>query len=66
MENNIEPTETGKKKYPDGIYKGDFYDEKDKDMWKICTCTEKCKENCKGECGCEACRTCYNDWLSLE
>lgn len=29
-----------------------------------CTCDERCHQPCKGTCGCEACHTCYQDFLS--
>ena len=29
-----------------------------------CTCNENCTDWCKGECGCEACDECYQDYLS--
>jgi hypothetical protein len=28
-----------------------------------CTCTAKCNDPCKGECGCTACRTAYQDFF---
>jgi hypothetical protein len=31
-----------------------------------CTCTEQCHDPCKGGCGCKACRTSYQDFLSKE
>jgi hypothetical protein len=31
-----------------------------------CTCNDECRLNCKGECGCEACKACYSDFLSAE
>lgn len=32
-----------------------------------CVCGERCKYNpCKGQCGCEACRLSYMDFLSCE
>ena len=50
------PTKRGIEKYPpDGIYEED-----------ICTCKNNCPDNCKGECGCEACHWAYQDFLSLE
>ena len=60
------PTNEGKRRYPpDGIYKGGFSD-KDKNFWEVCTCTKGCPDPCKGQCGCKACRACYNDFLSAE
>jgi putative endonuclease len=32
----------------------------------ICTCTDKCSDPCKGECGCNACHTSYMDFMSNE
>ncbi len=32
----------------------------------VCTCTDKCNDPCKGECGCNACRTSYMDFMSNE
>lgn len=59
-----QPTETGKRRNePDGIYRGGMNDEKD---WYPCVCLESCPMNCKGECGCEACYWCYQDFLSCE
>ena len=61
------PTEEGKRRHPpDGIYKGDFFDEADKDFWEVCTCSENCPDPCKGQCGCKACRANWNDFLSME
>ena len=41
---------------PYGIYGG-----------KCCTCDERCPPDCKGvECGCEACRRAYLDFLAAE
>jgi len=31
-----------------------------------CTCTDKCDDPCKGKCGCKACYTSYQDFLSNE
>jgi len=31
-----------------------------------CTCTDKCDDPCKGGCGCKACYTSYQDFLSNE
>lgn len=31
-----------------------------------CTCLTDCAPDCKGECGCEACRTAYADFMSGE
>jgi len=51
------PTYEGELKYPPtGYYDEEF----------PCTCTEECRLNCKGECGCEACKASYSDFLSLE
>lgn len=45
------PTEEGKRRWePDGYYDGD-----------PCTCKPECPAACKGQCGCEGCRTAYND-----
>lgn len=30
-----------------------------------CTCTEECKQPCKGVCGCPACGAAYGDFLSM-
>ena len=48
--------EAAKRRWPpDGFYDG-----------KPCTCPVTCGDACKGECGCEACRTAYADFLSVE
>lgn len=31
-----------------------------------CTCNATCAADCKGMCGCEACRMAYSDFLSME
>jgi len=52
-----EPTEEGKVKYPpDGYYSANEI------PGTPCTCTEECDNNCKGECGCEACNESYQDF----
>ena len=52
-----EPTEEGKLRYPpDGYYEGDCK------CHIPCTCTSECRNPCKGECGCEACRAEYVDF----
>jgi len=33
---------------------------------EICTCTDKCPPNCKGECGCKKCHNDWMDFLSME
>lgn len=51
------PSATGRERYPpDGLYDGEY----------PCTCRPECSDPCKGECGCEACRTRYSDFLSME
>jgi hypothetical protein len=51
---NEDPTEEGLRRYPpDGRYEG-----------VPCTCKPTCQYNCKGECGCAACRMSYADFLS--
>lgn len=61
------PTEEGKIRYPPyGIYKGDFFNEADNDFWEVCTCSQHCPNPCKGQCGCNACNTTWNDFLSME
>lgn len=32
----------------------------------VCSCKESCSVDCRGECGCKACRLAYNDFLSEE
>ena len=50
------PTDAGKRKYdPDG-----YYDD------IPCTCECGCRTDCKGGCGCEACRVAYGDYLSSQ
>lgn len=49
---------------PKGIYKGDMGDTPD--MWEVCKCQESCDRPCHGECGCEACKMAYADFLSNE
>lgn len=59
----IQPTEEGKKRYPDepkGYYVADF------DDLRPCTCKPDCSTACKGGCGCDACSCSYGDFLSLE
>jgi len=52
----MKPSKKGIKKYPpDGYYEG-----------VPCTCKDKCLYNCKGECGCKACKALYQDFLSDE
>lgn len=54
------PTAEGVKRYPpDGLYQanGDG---------TPCTCVPSCPNPCKGQCGCEACREAYGDFLSNE
>lgn len=36
------------------------------ETYKGCTCPSACPKSCKGECGCEACRAAYADFLSGE
>jgi hypothetical protein len=31
-----------------------------------CTCKRECDSDCKGQCGCKACHTAYQDFLSME
>jgi len=45
--------------------KGDVYDG-DCELGLVCTCNESCPSDCRGECGCEACRAKYNDFLSCD
>ena len=60
------PTDEGKRRYPPtGIYTGGF-DETNRDMWRVCTCTVQCPDPCTGACGCAACTMAYNDYLSAE
>jgi hypothetical protein len=61
------PTEEGKKRYPpNGIYKGDFFDDSESSYWEVCTCKSECPDPCKGLCGCKACHANYMDFLSVE
>lgn len=56
-EDDQKPTEEGRKRYPpDGKYDGEF----------VCTCNVNCPDNCKGQCGCQACHVSYGDFLSAE
>lgn len=51
-----QPTNEGRRRYePDGYYtaNGDQVP---------CTCQPSCPFNCKGQCGCEACRQSYQDF----
>lgn len=53
----MEPTEEGKKRHPpNGIYDSEY----------ACTCIPTCANPCKGGCGCKACDTAYQDFLSTE
>jgi len=54
-----EPTDVGKIKYLEG---GGWYIANGRDMEVPCTCTNECTYDCKGECGCEACRQAYQDF----
>lgn len=54
-----EPTEEGRNRYADHCPPG-YYD------GVPCTCKPECPNACKGECGCDACRTAYSDFLSCD
>lgn len=59
MKEQVEPTEEGKRRYPNGYYSQDGID-------VPCTCKPECVDPCKGKCGCEACHDAYGDFLSNE
>lgn len=52
-----EPTEEGRLRCGDGDGRYDGI---------ACRCELSCPKPCKGECGCPACGTCWNDVLSLD
>ena len=61
------PTKEGKKRYPpNGVYKGDFFDDGESSFWEVCTYRSGCPDPCKGLCGCKACHASYMDFLSME
>jgi hypothetical protein len=42
------PTKEGKKRYPpNGVYKGDFFDDGESSFWEVCTCRSGCPDPCK-------------------
>jgi len=32
----------------------------------VCNCKETCEYDCKGACGCQACRMAYHDFLTMD
>ena len=54
--NQFFPTYEGIDKYPPT----GFFDE------YPCTCTDDCRLNCHGECGCKACEVSYKEYLELQ
>lgn len=60
-EKNLEPTERGKLNYP---VKPIGYYVVDAEEQYACICKDNCPKPCKGDCGCLACNTAYNDYLS--
>jgi hypothetical protein len=50
------PTPEGRRRYPpNGLYR-----DATNFQW-ACSCSPNCPEVCKGECGCEACTTVWED-----
>lgn len=60
MNEHIEPTEDGKRRYPQtGGYNMDF------EPGIPCTCTIVCYPRCAGECGCEACKMVFAEYAHM-
>jgi hypothetical protein len=50
------PSPTGIAKYPpNGHYE-----------WSPCTCKPTCADDCKGQCGCQACSFAYHDAIEYD
>lgn len=62
-EEQREPSESGKGRYPEGRYTANC---SSGEIGTPCLCKENCPPDCKGQCGCPACRESYGDFLSSE
>lgn len=58
---STKPTAEGVKRYPQHGFTEDGYYIADSGEHIPCTCAAACREECEGECGCEACQRCALD-----